>query len=155
MMKKSIILLGMLMILLASKGTAGSDEDFPGILGIWNNDDGRAKIEIFDCGGHYCGRIAWLKEPDFPSDDKSGMAGTPLLDLRNPDPALRSRPLLGLQIMGGFDRVGQDVWDHGRIYDPESGKTYKGKITFESPHRLHLRGYVGIPLFGRTAVWTR
>jgi uncharacterized protein (DUF2147 family) len=41
------------------------------------------------------------------------------------------------------------------VYDPKSGKTYRGKMTFVSPNQLNLRGFIGIPLFGRTTTWTR
>ena len=141
------------LILLAAAGAAwGGGDD---ILGVWGNDDGKAKIEIFPCAGHYCGKISWLKRPVYTPDDRDGVAGTPREDHKNPNPALRSRPLMGLQIMSGFNYGGGNLWDKGRIYDPESGKTYQSKITLVSPHRLEVRGYVGIPLFGRTTVWSR
>jgi len=140
-----------LMILGASASWGGGDD----ILGQWNNEDGRAKIEIFPCDGHYCGKISWLGRPVYPADDPGGMAGLPRVDRDNPNPALRDRRLLGLQIMAGFSYSGANIWDKGRIYDPESGKTYKSKITLVAPHRLTIRGYVGIPLFGRTTTWNR
>jgi uncharacterized protein (DUF2147 family) len=155
LMRITITMIAMVISFSAAQAMGSSVEDSLGLLGIWNNEDGRAKIDIFDCGGHFCGRIVWLKEPNYPHDDKSGMGGKHRMDLENPSPELRSRPLMGLQIMEGFDYVGNGVWDKGRIYDPESGKTYKGKITLASPHRLLLRGYIGIPLFGRTSVWAR
>jgi uncharacterized protein (DUF2147 family) len=140
-------------IFLFVASTSWSAEE--GILGIWNNEDGRAKIEIFHCGGNYCGRIVWLNMPDYPADDKGGMGGTPRIDRDNPNPKLRSRLLLGLQFMEGFKQSSANIWDKGSIYDPESGKTYKSTITFVNPHRLEIRGYIGIPLFGRTSTWTR
>jgi uncharacterized protein (DUF2147 family) len=57
--------------------------------------------------------------------------------------------------MDGFTFSGGTTWDKGRIYDPESGKTYKSKMTLAAPNRLEIRGYVGIPLFGRSTTWTR
>ena len=137
---------------LTAQAFAGAGDQ---ILGTWSNEDGKAKVNIFDCGGSYCGKIVWLREPDYPRGDKRGMAGKPRVDRDNPDRTKRGRQLLGLQIMEGFVYSGNDVWSKGRIYDPESGKTYKGKITLVSPKRLHLRGYVGIPLFGRSTTWTR
>src|ERR1043165_5449440 len=108
-----------LFLLTAQAFGGGADE----IVGTWNNDKGRAKIEIYDCGGRYCGKIIWLKEPNYPLDDKLGMGGKPRVDRDNPDPALRSRQLLGLQIMEGFIFRGDNTWEKGHIYDPESGKT--------------------------------
>jgi len=140
------------MVIMAASASWGGGDD---ILGQWNNEDGRAKIEIFPCDGHYCGKISWLGHPEYPADDPGGMAGLPRVDRVNPNPALRDRRLLGLLIMDGFGYGGKNVWDKGRIYDPESGKTYKSKITLVSPRRLAIRGYVGIPLFGRTTTWSR
>jgi uncharacterized protein (DUF2147 family) len=47
------------------------------------------------------------------------------------------------------------LWKGGSVYDPQNGKIYRGKITLVSPNKLDLRGFVGIPLFGRTTTWTR
>ena len=77
------------------------------------------------------------------------------LDAENPDPALRSRPLRGLVIMTGFRYEGDGEWTGGRIYDPNSGNTYKGTIRVVDSITLKLRGYVGISLLGRTDTWTR
>ena len=150
-MKVRLLVAAVVLLLTTQAFASGGDE----ILGTWNNDDGRAKIKIFDCGGRYCGKIVWLREPTYPKDDKRGMAGKPRVDRHNPDPSLRGRQILGLQIMEGFVFSGNAVWEKGRIYDPESGKTYQGKVTLVSPQRLNLRGYIGIPLFGRSSTWTR
>ena len=147
-----IILIIPVMLLLAAHAFGGGDED---ILGSWNTEDGRARIEIFPCDGHYCGKIVWLKQPEYPRDDKQGMGGNPRVDRDNPDPALRGRRLLGLQILAGFTYRGAATWGGGTVYDPESGTTYQSKIRLVSPQRLEIRGYVGIPLFGRTTTWTR
>jgi uncharacterized protein (DUF2147 family) len=152
MTKTIITLLSAIILLVAASASWGGSDD---ILGTWSNDDGKAKIEIFPCAGHYCGKISWLKRPVYTPEDQDAVVGTPREDHKNPDPALRNRPLLGLQIMSGFRYSGDNLWDKGRIYDPESGKTYQSKITLVSPQRLEIRGYVGIPLFGRTTAWTR
>ena len=76
-------------------------------------------------------------------------------DDRNPDPALRSRPLDGLAIMTGFEYAGDGRWQNGTVYDPNSGKTYKCSITLIDDNTLKLRGYIGIALFGRSETWTR
>jgi uncharacterized protein (DUF2147 family) len=125
-----------------------------GILGIWKTEKDESKIEIFRCGEKICGKIVWLKNPTY-TDSNDGQIGTTIIDRKNPDPARRSRPLVGLQILDGFVKQGDNTWGHGTCYDPEGGKTYRGKIHLASPDRLELRGFIGIPLFGRTSVWTR
>lgn len=79
------------------------------------------------------------------------------VDVHNPDANLRKRPLMGLVILQGFVKDSPLNWKGGQIYDPDSGKTYKAIIWLKKNdfNRLSLKGYVGIPLFGRTSEWTR
>jgi uncharacterized protein (DUF2147 family) len=139
-------------LLLTATTACGADSS--GILGIWTTEKDEAKVEIFPCGEKICGKIIWLKNPLY-TDSREGKVGTPFIDHNNPDPALRSRPVLGLQILAGFTAASGNNWVNGTCYDPKSGNTYRGKIHLATPDRLELRGYIGIPLFGRTSVWTR
>jgi uncharacterized protein (DUF2147 family) len=152
MMRKSIGVLLLFILSAAAISSASQGED---ILGTWNNAEKDAKIEIFKCNGKYCGKIVWVKEPNYPAGSREGTPGTPRLDHHNPDTTKRSRPILGLQIVNDFIFAGEDVWKGGTVYDPKSGYTYRGKMTLVSPNELELRGFVGVPLFGRTTTWTR
>jgi uncharacterized protein (DUF2147 family) len=151
-MKKIISVLFMSLILTASS-TFGADEYQ--ILGLWSTTDNNSRVEIFKCGKNYCGKIVELKNPNYPADDKRGMAGQPKVDRNNPDPDLKTRPLLGLQMLEGFTYSGGNVWKGGRIYDPDNGKLYKCKMTLTNPKRLDVRGYIGFSFIGRTSIWTR
>jgi len=135
----------------ASAAADGPD----GVLGQWLTKDGKARVEIVKDGDVYDGKIVWLKEPQYPADDPKGMAGQTKIDRENPDPAQRTRPIVGLLLVQGFKYAGDNVWNDGSIYDPESGKTYSCKMTLMMDGRLRVRGYVGISLFGRTEIWTR
>ena len=134
------------------------DDEADAILGEWLTDmEGTelARVNIYLEDGKYFGRITWLEYPEFRDDDERGMAGKVKIDRENPDPALRNRPVLGLVILKDFAYGGAWKWKRGTIYDPESGKTYKGAIQLTSGGILKMRGYVGIPLFGRTTRWSR
>ncbi len=126
-----------------------------GIVGVWVTEGGKSRVEIDKVGDSYSGRIIYLKQPRYPADDPQGMAGQTKVDRENPDPALRKRPILGLQLMQGFHYDGDGYWSDGHIYDPESGKTYKCKMWFTKDGDLKVRGYIGFALFGRTTLWTR
>ncbi len=139
----------------ASPGWAGDAVHGDDILGMWLIEERDAKIEIFKCGEEYCGRIVWMKAPVYPVGDSHGRAGQPRLDDNDPDPKLRSRPLEGLKIIDGFIYNGNGQWQRGTVYDPKNGHTYKGKMSLVTPDVLQLRGYVLLPLFGRTTTWTR
>jgi uncharacterized protein (DUF2147 family) len=117
------------------------------ILGEWLTAEGKAKILLYKCGEAVCGKINWLKEPM-----KDGKV---VVDNKNPDSTFHSRPVLGLEILRGFQFDGEDEWTGGKIYDPESGDTYSAKMVLEEDGRLKLRGYVLIPLLGRSEYWTR
>ena len=146
------ILACFIIILLSATTAFGAGSN--GILGIWKTELDESKVEIFMCGEKVCGRIIWLKSPVY-TDSRDGEVGTPFIDRKNPDPALRSRPILGLRILEGFTAKGDNNWENGTCYDPKSGNTYRGKIHLAAPDRLELRGFIGIPLFGRTSVWIR
>jgi uncharacterized protein (DUF2147 family) len=117
------------------------------VMGRWVSESGAAAIEIYSCDDRLCGKLVWGKEPT--------RNGVPAMDDKNPDPALRTRPLCGLVMLGDFRTLGDNRWGDGWIYNPENGKTYRATITLKSTDVLHLRGYVGIPLLGETQTWTR
>ena len=126
-------------------GVAATDESL--VEGTWVNGDGDGWIQLAIVDGELRGTI--VGSPDDPDNLKPSR-----LDAQNPDPALRSRALRGLTILTGF-RFDDGRWADGRIYDPNSGNTYRGTITVVDEDTLDLRGYVGISLFGRTETWRR
>lgn len=112
------------------------------ILGEWISPKKDSRILIFKQGDTYEGRIVWG-------------TGGPETDVKNPNPALRSRKLVGTVILTGFKYDGGLSWVDGEIYDPREGKTYSCKLKLKSNQSLTIRGYVGISLFGRNETWTR
>jgi uncharacterized protein (DUF2147 family) len=140
-----------LLMFAPSAHAAGEDR----ILGIWNDEEKDAQIEIFRCGVKYCGKIVWINKPFYSADEDRTKAGLPRTDDNNPNSDLRSHPIIGLQIMSGFEYAEGYSWVGGKLYDPKSGMTYSGKMTLVSSDRLELRGYVIFSLFGRTSSWSR
>ncbi len=116
--------------------------------GAWLDQTKRAEILIAPCGAALCGSIVWLKPP-------APGTNPPTTDIHNPDVSLQNRPLCGLTMLGGFVPDGSGGWTNGWIYDPEKGKTYKSVIHVAADGSLKLRGYIGIPMLGRTEIWTR
>jgi uncharacterized protein (DUF2147 family) len=133
--------------------TLGGTED--GILGTWVMPEGVAKIEIYRCKEKYCGKLVWLKDPNFAMDDEKDFAGKPKVDRHNPDPARRGEPVVGKQVLQGLTQNSAHTWNDGEIYDTKSGTTYQCKAVLTQQGTLEFRGFVGVSLFGRTSVWTR
>ncbi|MDD2900037.1 MAG: DUF2147 domain-containing protein [Desulfuromonadaceae bacterium] len=125
-----------------------------GVLGFWKTAGGDSLLELSRCGDKICGNIVWLKVPNY-IDPVDGPVGRTKVDRKNPDPALRKQPILGLQVMKGFTAVGNRRWTNGTSYNPETGKSYKSKMYLTATDRLELRGFIGISLIGRTLVMTR
>lgn len=141
-MKKHLLTLVMLLFLSSAVWAQSLSP-----IGIWTNEEGKAKFEIYKCGEKLCGKIVSLKEPL--------RNGKPKLDENNPDKKLRTKPLIGLPFMKGFEYDGDNKWDEGTIYDPESGKTYSCYMKMVSKDKMEVKGYIGISLIGRTQHWTR
>jgi len=117
--------------------------------GLWLVQDKDAKVRIAPCpdqAAQLCGEIAWLRAP-------TGADGKPKTDAHNPDPALRSRPLIGLTMIRGFHAVGPGRWEGGKIYDPKSGKTYASKLRVTQDGALKVDGCV--LMICKTQTWTR
>ena len=118
---------------------------------VWYDENKSSKIQIYQGkDGKFYGKIIWLSEPI----DKA--TAKPQTDTENPDPKLRNMPVLGLVILNDFtpDPEDKNVYKGGTVYDPDSGKTYCGKIIFKG-NKLDLRGYLcSFSLFGKTETWT-
>lgn len=120
------------------------------VVGVWETGNGKARVKIDKEGQKYVGRIVWLREPIDPA------TGAPKVDKNNDEESLRTRPLKGLRILQDFVFNAEDQeWEDGTIYDAENGKTYKCVMTMKDANALNIRGYIGIPTFGRTDVWKR
>jgi len=124
------------------------------ILGQWKSDGGDSRLELFNCACKICGKIVWLKVPKY-IDPVDGPIGKTKVDWKNPEPALRNRPIIGLQVVKGLTPRSGNRWDGGTCYDPESGRSYKCKMQLATPDRLNLRGYIGVSLLGRNFSLTR
>jgi len=152
--------IGLIVVVFLAGGSVAIAAD-PGdeILGLWatdpSADGGMSHVDIIKKNGKYSAIIVWLIEPDYPADDKDGMGGQSKVDRYNPDAKKKDVPIIGLEIMHSFVYKGDRSWEGGRIYDPDNGKTYKSKMRLGDDGNLHVRGYIGFSLLGRTTLWTR
>lgn len=126
-----------------------------GVVGDWLVESRDAVVHVERSGDEFVGRIAWLKDDRYTEADGPELAGQPLRDHKNPDPQLRSRPLLGLPMITGLRYDGKGGWVDGQVYNLEDGHTYGCRLSLEDADHLRVRGYIGIPLLGGTSVWTR
>jgi uncharacterized protein (DUF2147 family) len=119
--------------------------------GYWMKPDAEreSKIQVFKCGKgktQLCAKIIWLKDP---KDSK----GKTLHDVRNEDPSMRDRPIVGLAIFSGLAPSAPATWT-GKIYNPEDGHTYSATLTLVSKKQILLRGCKAWLLCGEK-IWLR
>lgn len=120
-------------------------------VGLWktiddNTGQPRGLVRVSQANGEYQGKV----EKIFP---KSGEDPNPSCD--KCDGARRSQPVIGMTILWGLTKQG-DEYQGGEILDPENGKVYRAKMKLEDAGRkLHVRGFIGLSLLGRTQIWLR
>ena len=117
------------------------------VIGKWKLEDGTAIVEVYQQGDVFNGKIVWLENP-------TEADGSPAKDDKNPDKALRSRQVLGLNMLHGLKKDGAK-YSGGKIYDPGNGKTYNCSMQVEGDV-LNVRGSLDAKgLIGRTMDWFR
>lgn len=112
-------------------GLASADED---ASGVWKLDSGKVTVRIAPCGPSLCGAIVGLAKP---LDKK----GRPKVDKKNPNEALRNRPIIGLTILANMKSAGENRW-RGTIYNADDGKTYSSYMKL-SGSNMKVKGCVG------------
>lgn len=119
-------------------------------VGIWHTYGEKTKelkseIVISEAGGVLVGRISKLLRKNAKLDA--------VCDECTDD--RKDKPVVGLEIIRGAKKADdQDVWEGGKILDPENGKTYSLRMTpIEGGSKLEVRGSIGP--FGRTQTWVR
>jgi uncharacterized protein (DUF2147 family) len=109
-------------------------------LGEWLVRDGSARVRIEACANGLWGFVSWTRREGF--------------DSKNPDPAKRTRPILGIPIMRGMMPAGPNKWE-GEIYNAENGKMYDASIALLKDDVLRVEGCVLGGIFCGGESWTR
>ncbi len=119
-------------------------------VGLWRNLDdktgeAKAEIRIGENAGVLSGRIEKQLRKDAKPDAKCDECSDDRKD----------KPMVGLEIIRGAKKAAdKDVWEGGKILDPENGREYRLRLTpIEGGNRLEVRGSFGP--FGRTQTWVR
>jgi uncharacterized protein (DUF2147 family) len=131
---------------LAALALSANTAQAASIDGDWLTPNGGAKVHVAACGPKLCGVITWLKNPN-------GKDGQPAKDRYNPDPSLKTRPVVGVKIISNMAPAGDGRWTGGSIYNPGDGKTYNSKMNLDPSGALKVQGCVAVICVSQT--WTR
>ncbi len=137
------------LLVLAAAPAVWSQEPSP--VGLWKNIDDvtgkpKALIRITEVKGELRGQIEKLYRPG--GDEQN-------LRCEKCQGANKDQPVLGMVFMSGLRKEG-NAYTGGEIVDPDDGKIYRSKITLvDGGRKLSVRGYIGVPMFGRSQIWLR
>jgi len=110
-----------------------------GIAGVWFTEDSSSKVTITQAGNAYTGKVTWVKTEG-------------AVDAKNSDPSLRTRPIMGIDILTGC--TGDATSAKGcRIYAPKRGSSYDAELNLDKDGTLKVKVKAGIG--GKTQTWTR
>ncbi len=120
-------------------------------VGLWKHTDDRtgkpkALIRITEGQGEFKGKIEKLfLDGDGEQNPKCDKCEGPQ----------KNQPIIGMTILSGMKQEGKE-YNGGQILDPNNGKTYKSKMSLvDGGKKLSVRGYIGVPVLGRTQIWIR
>jgi uncharacterized protein (DUF2147 family) len=147
-MIKSILLLAVFGLSASLAMAQGSSDP---ALGVWKTIDEKTNqpssiIRLEEKGGELTGTVIEL----IPTPGEPLVTHCKLCAGERKD-----KPIVGMVIMFGLKQDKRGQWSGGEILDPEEGEIYKVKISTEDGKTLQVRGYIGIPLLGRTQIWLR
>jgi len=122
-------------------------------VGVWKTVDDATKkekslVRIVEANGVYSGKIEKLLDPATPPDAVC----------KDCSDDRKDKPILGMTIIRNMKQSADDknVFEGGEILDPNNGKVYKSKLKLvDNGAKLDVRGYIGVPMLGRTQTWVR
>jgi uncharacterized protein (DUF2147 family) len=141
-------LAGALAVALAAAPRAALGQQTP--AGFWtttSDADGQPRgiVEIREVGGEYVGIVRGIPADAGPEDSLCTKCSA----------ALKGQRIVGMQILSHMRRDG-DAWTGGEILDPETGRSYRATMKLaDGGAKLLVRGYLRLPIFGRSQVWVR
>lgn len=119
-------------------------------VGVWRTIDDKtgevsSEVRIVEEGGALSGTIEKLLRKDAKQDNVCDKC----TDER------KDKLVLGMKIIRGAKKSdGKDIWEGGKILDPDNGKEYTLRLTpIEGGKKLEVRGYIAF--FYRNQTWIR
>ncbi|MCT4613717.1 MAG: DUF2147 domain-containing protein [Marinifilaceae bacterium] len=138
-------LIGIIMLLMFNQRIKAQSKE-NSIIGIWETENKDGRMQIFKKADEFQAKLLWGKE--IVNAD-----GSSKKDLKNPDPKLRKRDIVGMTYLLGL-KYSENQWENGKIYNSSNGKWYHCYVWTEKG-KLFLRGYLGVKMLGQTTKWNR
>lgn len=132
-------------ILLIVFGKLSANQD--ALLGKWMSTDNSVKVEVYKENNQYKAKVLWFNE----KLSNSGKSMHQFVDKLNPNPALRNRKILGMEILEGLKyNPNTEEWTDGKIYDASSGRYWSSCAKLLDNGILKVRGFWKFEWIGKT-----
>lgn len=146
---KKILYAPLLLIVLAASASAqhrGND-----IIGRWMSQENNLEVEVFKTGNEYKARVVWFRDCDVNTRPINVIS-----DRKNPNEALRTRKIIGMEVMHGLVYNADDnEWQNGRVYDATSGKDWNVKVWLTEKQILKVRGFWHFQFLGQNMLFKK
>ena len=129
----------------------GAQSKSDALLGKWLATDQSVAVEVYKQSGEYKAKVIWF--------DESLGSGKPMhtrTDFENPDPHLRKRKILGMQVLEGLEyNSAKNTWENAKIYDASSGRFWDSAAHITDQGLLKVRGYWKFKWIGKSLTFKR
>ncbi len=120
------------------------------IIGKWVTVEKSVAVEVYKKNGNYHAKVIWFKIEDTtrPMNTRT--------DEKNPDPALRNRKWLGMEVLRGLKyNARDDEWQDGIIYDAKHGREWDSIAWINKKGLLKVKGYWVFKFISETLTFER
>lgn len=120
------------------------------ICGKWQTEEKNLIVQVYKVDDEFKAKIVWFSDK---GDTKKMDEWT---DKKNPDPALRDRKILGMNVLEKLVYSPEtNSWENGMIYDAKNGRHWNSSAYIEKDGKLKVKGYWHFKFIGKTMTFTR
>ena len=146
-----LILLGVITSVKGDKTTNDVGTKANRICGKWESTEKNLIVEVYPYKNTFKAKMVW-----FTGGVSKAKPMETITDIKNPDPALRSRKVLGLDVVENLTyNPKSDSWEGGKIYEVQSGKYWSAAAYIDKTGLLKVKGYWKVKLLGKTMTFKR
>lgn len=121
------------------------------ICGFWMSTEKNLVVKVFRQAEDFKAKVIWFRNEDYPDKDINEYK-----DTSNPNPKLRNRKIVGLDIVEGLTfRKESNSWEKGKIYDPYHGRFWDSSAYITEDGLLKVTGYWKFKWIGKTITFER
>ena len=121
------------------------------ICGKWMSSEKNIIVQVYKEGDDFRAKIVWFDDTDDSSRPMDSRT-----DYKNPNKALRTRKLIGMNVLDGLKYTSKsNSWEDGKIYDAMTGHQWNSSACLTDNGELKVTGYWHFKFIGRTMTFTR